>query len=111
MLFLYPDDSDDKGCILRVYQEYFMVANAAQLLVQEAEQRGSNLYDLAEYAAVQINDTHPLYFPLLTNERQVDNKGPRSRYIMSSPAARPLELPCHAKAAHTRHRPASAGHA
>jgi starch phosphorylase len=58
-LFLYPDDSNDDGRLLRVYQEYFMVSNAAQLLIDEALERGSNLHDLPEYAAVQINDTHP----------------------------------------------------
>ena len=58
-LFLYPDDCDDAGRLLRVYQEYFMVANAAQLLLDEAVERGSNLHDLADYAQVQINDTHP----------------------------------------------------
>ena len=58
-LFLYPDDSDDKGRILRVYQQYFMVSNAARLILDEAEAKGSNLHDLADYAAVQINDTHP----------------------------------------------------
>lgn len=58
-LFLYPDDSDDKGRILRVYQQYFMVSNGARLIIDEALQRGSNLHDLHEYAAIQINDTHP----------------------------------------------------
>lgn len=58
-LFLYPDDSDDKGRILRVYQQYFMVSNAARLILDEALQRGSSLHDLDEYAAIQINDTHP----------------------------------------------------
>ncbi len=58
-LFLYPDDSDDKGRILRVYQQYFMVSNAARLILDEAVEKGSNLYDLADYAVVQINDTHP----------------------------------------------------
>lgn len=58
-LFLYPDDSDKNGEILRIYQQYFMVSNAAQLLIDEALERGSNLHDLAEYAYVQINDTHP----------------------------------------------------
>ena len=58
-LFLYPDDSDDKGRLLRVYQQYFMVSNAARLILAEAETKGSNLHDLADYAAVQINDTHP----------------------------------------------------
>ena len=58
-LFLYPDDSDDKGRLLRVYQQYFMVSNAAQLILDECIARGSNLHDLADYAAVQINDTHP----------------------------------------------------
>ena len=58
-LFLYPDDSDEQGRLLRIYQEYFMVSNAAQLLIDEAVERGSNLHDLADYAVVQINDTHP----------------------------------------------------
>lgn len=58
-LFLYPDDSDEAGRLLRVYQQYFMVSCGAQLIIAEAKERGSNLHDLAEYAAVQINDTHP----------------------------------------------------
>lgn len=58
-LFLYPDDSDDKGRLLRVYQQYFMVSNAARLILDEAVAKGSNLHDLADYATVQINDTHP----------------------------------------------------
>jgi starch phosphorylase len=58
-LFLYPDDSDEKGRLLRVYQQYFMVSNAAQLILDEAVAKGSNLHDLADYATVQINDTHP----------------------------------------------------
>ena len=58
-LFLYPDDSDDAGRILRVYQQYFMVSNAARLIIDEAIARGSNLHDLHEYAVIQINDTHP----------------------------------------------------
>ncbi|HFI5237864.1 TPA: glycogen/starch/alpha-glucan family phosphorylase [Streptococcus agalactiae] len=58
-LFLYPDDSDKNGELLRIYQQYFMVSNAAQLLIDEAIEHGSNLHDLAEYAYVQINDTHP----------------------------------------------------
>ena len=58
-LFLYPDDSDDAGRLLRVYQQYFMVSNAARLILDEAEAKGSNLYDLYDYAVIQINDTHP----------------------------------------------------
>ncbi len=58
-LFLYPDDSDDNGRRLRVYQQYFMVSNGARLILEECRQRGSNFYDLPEYAAIQINDTHP----------------------------------------------------
>ncbi len=58
-LFLYPDDSDDNGRLLRVYQQYFMVSNAARLIIDEAKAKGSNLYDLDEYAIIQINDTHP----------------------------------------------------
>lgn len=58
-LFLYPDDSDDKGRLLRVYQQYFMVSNGARLILDEAVERGCNLHDLADYAVIQINDTHP----------------------------------------------------
>ena len=58
-LFLYPDDSDDKGRLLRVYQQYFMVSNGARLILDEVVARGCNLHDLADYAVVQINDTHP----------------------------------------------------
>ena len=58
-LFLYPDDSDDAGRILRIYQQYLMVSAGAQMILEEAQERGSNFHDLQEYAAVQINDTHP----------------------------------------------------
>lgn len=58
-LFLYPDDSDDKGKLLRIYQEYFMVSAGAQLILDECEKRGSTLYNLPDYAIIQINDTHP----------------------------------------------------
>lgn len=58
-LFLYPDDSDEDGRKLRIYQQYFMVSNAAQLILDECTEKGSNLYDLADYAVIQINDTHP----------------------------------------------------
>ena len=73
-LFLYPDDSDDKGRLLRVYQQYFMVSNAARLILDESVARGSNLHDLAEYATVQINDTHPsMVIPELI--RQLQERG------------------------------------
>ena len=58
-LFLYPDDSDEDGRKLRIYQQYFIVSNGAQLLLKECEARGCNLYDLPDYAVIQINDTHP----------------------------------------------------
>lgn len=58
-LFLYPDDSDKDGRILRIYQQYFMVGNAARLILAEAMEKGSTLYDLPDYAVIQINDTHP----------------------------------------------------
>ena len=58
-LFLYPDDSDEAGNLLRIYQQYFMVCNAARLIVDECKAKGSNLHDLADYATIQINDTHP----------------------------------------------------
>lgn len=75
-LFLYPDDSDEDGRKLRVYQQYFMVSNAAQLILDEAVSKGSNLHDLADYAVVQINDTHPSMiipeFIRLLGERRID---------------------------------------
>ena len=75
-LFLYPDDSDEDGRKLRVYQQYFMVSNAAQLILDEAVSKGSNLHDLAYYAVVQINDTHPSMiipeFIRLLGERGID---------------------------------------
>ena len=58
-LFLYPDDSDDDGRLLRIYQQYFMVCAGAQLILKECADRGCNYHDLADYAAIQINDTHP----------------------------------------------------
>ncbi len=58
-LFLYPDDSDENGKKLRVYQQYFMVSNAAQYIIDECIKKGSTLYDLYDYAVIQINDTHP----------------------------------------------------
>ena len=58
-LFLYPDDSDEKGQLLRIYQQYFMVSNAAQLILKETEERGFDLYHLHEHVVIQINDTHP----------------------------------------------------
>ncbi len=58
-LFLYPDDSDEKGKLLRIYQQYFMVSSGAQLIIDECIAKGCNLYDLPEYAVIQINDTHP----------------------------------------------------
>ena len=58
-LFLYPDDSDRAGQVLRIYQQYFMVSNGAQLILKEAKERGADLHHLHEYVAIQINDTHP----------------------------------------------------
>lgn len=58
-LFLYPDDSDKDGQLLRIYQQYFMVSNAAQLIIHEQKELNHDLHDLAKYVAIQINDTHP----------------------------------------------------
>ena len=58
-LFLYPDDSDDMGRLLRVYQQYFMVSCTAQLILKELEERGYSIHDLHKHVVVQINDTHP----------------------------------------------------
>ena len=76
-LFLYPDDSDYQGQLLRIYQQYFMVSNAARLILDEAITKGSTLYDLADYAVIQINDTHPtMVIPelirLLTTEHNME---------------------------------------
>lgn len=58
-LFLYPDDSDEKGNLLRIYQEYFMVCNAAQLILWEMKERHYDLRKMDQHTAIQINDTHP----------------------------------------------------
>ena len=58
-LFLYPDDSDKAGNLLRIYQEYFMVSSGAQLIIKELKEAGRDLHKMNEYAAIQINDTHP----------------------------------------------------
>lgn len=58
-LFLYPDDSDQAGQLLRIYQQYFMVSCAAQYILEECKAKGSTLHDLYDYAVIQINDTHP----------------------------------------------------
>jgi len=58
-LFLYPDDSDEAGHLLRIYQQYFMVSNAARLIIKDMKDAGHDLHDLHKYAVVQINDTHP----------------------------------------------------
>ena len=73
-LFLYPDDSDEEGRLLRIYQQYFMVSNAAQLILAEAEEKGYDLHRLYDHAVIQINDTHPtMVIPelirLLTSEK------------------------------------------
>ena len=58
-LFLYPDDSDEAGNLLRIYQEYFMVSNGAQLILKEMKEKNQDLHRMNEYVAIQINDTHP----------------------------------------------------
>lgn len=58
-LFLYPDDSDEAGNLLRIYQQYFMVSNGAQLIIKELKDAGRDLYEMDKYVAIQINDTHP----------------------------------------------------
>ena len=58
-LFLYPDDSDETGRLLRVYQQYFLVSSTAQLILKETRERGGSIEKLHEFVAVQINDTHP----------------------------------------------------
>ncbi|MGI6089328.1 MAG: glycogen/starch/alpha-glucan phosphorylase [Bilifractor porci] len=73
-LFLYPDDSTRQGQLLRIYQQYFMVSNAAQLILKETEERGGDLHRLYDYVAVQINDTHPsMVIPELI--RLLQNRG------------------------------------
>lgn len=58
-LFLYPDDSDKAGELLRIYQQYFMVSNGAQLILKEIDENGYDVKKLYEHAVIQINDTHP----------------------------------------------------
>ncbi len=58
-LFLYPDDSDEAGNLLRIYQQYFMVSNAAQLILKEMKAKKYDLRKMYEHAVIQINDTHP----------------------------------------------------
>ena len=58
-LFLYPDDSDRAGHLLRIYQQYFMVSNGAQLVLKEMDEKGYDVRKLYEHAVIQINDTHP----------------------------------------------------
>ncbi len=58
-LFLYPDDSDEAGNLLRIYQQYFMVSNGAQLIIREMKDKGYDLYEMDKHAVIQINDTHP----------------------------------------------------
>ena len=75
-LFLYPDDSDDDGKRLRLYQEYFMVSNAASLIIEETLRRGGTVRELHKYAVVQINDTHPsLIIPELIRQLREHNVG------------------------------------
>ena len=84
-LFLYPDDSDEAGQILRVYQQYFMVSNAARLILDETLARGGDLHRLYEYAVIQINDTHPSMVipeadPSFDGARHSDRRGDCDRY-------------------------------
>lgn len=73
-LFLYPDDKDTDGKLLRIYQQYFMVSCAARLIIDECIQRGSDLHNLADFAVIQINDTHPtMIIPELI--RQLTERG------------------------------------
>ncbi len=58
-LFLYPDDSDEAGNLLRIYQQYFMVSNGAQMILEDVKSKGLDLHKLYRYVAIQINDTHP----------------------------------------------------
>ncbi|MGO5146069.1 glycogen/starch/alpha-glucan phosphorylase [Catenibacterium mitsuokai] len=58
-LFLYPDDSDEAGCKLRIYQQYFMISNGAQMILEDIKSKGISLTDLDKHVCIQINDTHP----------------------------------------------------
>ena len=58
-LFLYPDDSDKAGQLLRIYQQYFMVSNGAQLILREMDDKGYDVRTLCDHVVIQINDTHP----------------------------------------------------
>lgn len=72
-LFLYPDDSDRAGQLLRIYQQYFMVSNGAQLILQECKEKGMDLHELDRHVAIQINDTHPsMVIPELIRLLQIE---------------------------------------
>lgn len=75
-LFLYPDDSDRAGNLLRIYQQYFMVSNGAQLILKELDEKGCDIHRMYDYAVIQINDTHPsMVIPeliRLLSERGID---------------------------------------
>ena len=76
-LFLYPDDSDEAGNLLRIYQQYFMVSNAAQLILRELHEQQIDLHEMYKHAVIQINDTHPtMVIPelirILTEEKAMD---------------------------------------
>jgi starch phosphorylase len=72
-LFLYPDDSDREGLLLRIYQQYFMVSNGAQLILKEMKDRGFDLHELDKHVAIQINDTHPsMVIPELIRLLQIE---------------------------------------
>lgn len=72
-LFLYPDDSDRDGRLLRIYQQYFMVSNAAQLILMETKAKGYDLHELDKHVAIQINDTHPsMVIPELIRLLQIE---------------------------------------
>ena len=72
-LFLYPDDSDREGLLLRIYQQYFMVSNGAQLILKEMKDKGYDLHELDKHVAIQINDTHPsMVIPELIRLLQIE---------------------------------------
>lgn len=88
-LFLYPDDSDEAGQLLRIYQQYFMVSCGAQLILKEMDEAGHYIQDLDKHVVIQINDTHPsLIIPELIRllmERGVDKE--RAIYLVSKVCA------------------------
>ncbi|MEG0359011.1 MAG: glycogen/starch/alpha-glucan phosphorylase [Anaerorhabdus sp.] len=84
-LFLYPDDSDEQGHLLRIYQQYFMVSNGVQYILEEAKNKGISLHELDKHIVIQINDTHPtLVIPELISRLMMEGIHMREAIVITS---------------------------